>query len=194
MPDDVATSSSVTSESRRERDRPPPDASRRLTVELVCYARSVAGIQWDRMQSGTLGEQLNPWGVELYKTLRTITPATAVEQSAYDTWLAQTSVREAARHDRVHGAVGVIPDPLWLVLFFADSGERAIVQGLLMGSVIAVLTSLLLLLGYLDNPFHDHIGGLRPVAMERTFEVIDQELAVVHQQTPPPCDERGVAR
>ena len=149
---------------------------------------------------------MNPWGVELYKTLRTITPATAVEQSAYDTWLAQTSVREAARHDRVHGAVGVIPDPLWLVLFFsaavifvymlffADSGERAIVQGLLMGSVIAVLTSMLLLLGYLDNPFHDHIGGLRPVAMERTFEVIDQELAVVHQQTPPPCDERGVAR
>jgi hypothetical protein len=177
-----------------------------LSGELVCYARSVAGIQWARMQSGTLGEQVNPWAVELYKTLRTITPTTPVEQSAYDTWLAETTAREAARHDRVHGAVGVIPAPLWLVLFFsaavifvfmlffADSGERAIVQALLIGSVVAVITSMLLLLSYLDNPFHEHIGGLRPVAMERTLEVIDQELAIVDHQAPPPCDDRGLAR
>jgi hypothetical protein len=183
---------------------PPPVASE-LTGELVCYARSVAGVQWARMQAGTLGEQVNPWAVELYKTLRTITPATPVEQSAYDTWLAQTSDRETARHDRVHGAVGVIPDPLWVVLFFssavifvfmlffADSGERAKVQALLIGSVIAVITSMLLLLSYLDNPFHDHIGGLRPVAMERTLEIIDQELALVDQPATPPCDDQGVA-
>ena len=49
----------------------PPAVADELTGELVCYARSVAGIQWARMQSGTLGEQVNPWAVELYKTLRT---------------------------------------------------------------------------------------------------------------------------
>ena len=55
------------------------------------------------------------------------------------------SAREEARSDRIHGAVGVIPTPLWLVLFFsaglifvfmlffADSGERAVVQALLIG-------------------------------------------------------------
>src|SRR3954465_9629483 len=26
----------------------------RLTAELVCYARSVVGVQWDRMENGTL--------------------------------------------------------------------------------------------------------------------------------------------
>ena len=80
------------------------------------------------------------------------------------------------------------------MLFFADSGERAKVQALLIGSVVAVITSMLLLLSYLDNPFHDHIGGLRPVAMERSLEVIDQELAVVDQQALPPCDDQGTAR
>ena len=159
----------------------PPAAVGELTGELVCYARSVAGVQWERMESGTLGEQINPWAVELFRTLRTVEPQTATEQSAYDKWLDQTSAREEARNDRIHGAVGVIPTPLWLVLFFsaalifvfmlffADSGERAVVQALLIGTVVAVITAMLLLLNFLDNPFHDGVGGLRPVAMERTL-------------------------
>ena len=45
-------------------------------------------------------------------------PQTATQQSAYDKWLDQTSAREEARLDRIHGAVGVIPTTLWIVLFF----------------------------------------------------------------------------
>ena len=176
-----------------------------LTGELVCYARSVAGVQWDRMESGTLAEQVNPWAVELFRTLQTVEPESATEQSAYDAWLGQTSVREAARNDRVHGAVGVIPTPLWLVLFFsaglivvymlffADSGERAVVQALLMGVVVGVITAMLLLLDFLNHPVHEGIGGLRPVAMERTLEVIDQDLAILGDDLPLPCDARGIA-
>ena len=160
----------------------PAPADDRLTGELVCYARSVAGVQWDRMEAGTLGEDLNPWGVEMFRTLQTVEPKTAAEQSAYDIWLTQRQDRETARNDRVHGAVGVIPVPLWLVLFFtsgliflymlffADSGERAVVQGLLMGTVVSVITAMLLLLNLLDNPFHDGPGGLEPVAMERALQ------------------------
>ena len=78
--------------------------------------------------------------MELFRTLRRIEPDEATEQSAYDKWLEQTSAREAARLDRIHGAVGVIPTPLWIVLFlisgvifvymlfFADSGEGAVTQ------------------------------------------------------------------
>ena len=40
----------------------PPSVSEQLTGQLVCYARSVAGVQWDMMEAGTLGEQVNPWG------------------------------------------------------------------------------------------------------------------------------------
>ena len=43
------------------------------------------------------------------QTLKTVDPRTASEQSAYDQWLGQTTQREEARIDRVHGATGVIP-------------------------------------------------------------------------------------
>jgi hypothetical protein len=184
----------------------PSDVSGELTSELVCYARSVAGVQWDRMQAGTLGDDLNPWSVKLFDTLQRTDPKTATEQAAYSEWLDERSAREDARDDRVHGAVGVIPTPLWLVLFFtaaiifcfmlffADSGEGAGTQAMLMGSVVAVIVSTLLLLQFLDNPFHKGIGGLRPVAMQRTLLVIDQELTAAERATPLPCDNRGNAR
>ena len=77
------------------------------------------------------------------------------------------------------------------MLFFADSGERAVVQALLIGTVVAVITSMLLLLTFLDNPFHDGFGGLRPVAMERTLEIIDQELAIAGQDDAAAVRRRG---
>jgi hypothetical protein len=181
----------------------PPPVAEELSVELVCYARSVAGVQWERMEAGTLGAEVNPWGAELFRTLRTVEPRTATEQSAFDAWLAQRAARETARNDRIHGAEGVIPAPLWVVLFFtsglifvymlffADSGERAVVQALLMGTVVSVITALLLLLSLLNDPFHGGLGGLRPVAMERTLQVIDQELKIAGQDQHAPCDARG---
>jgi hypothetical protein len=183
----------------------PPPAAAELTGELVCYARSVAGVQWERMEAGTLGEELNPWASEMFRTLLTVEPQTATEQTAFDTWLAQRSARESARNDRIHGAVGVIPTQLWVVLFFtsalifvymlffADSGERALVQAMLMGTVASVITATLLLLNSLNNPFHEGIGGLRPVAMQRTLRIIDQQLVVEGNHNPPPCDSRGNA-
>jgi hypothetical protein len=178
-------------------------AATELTGELVCYARSVAGVQWDRMENGTLGDQINPWAADMFRTVRTVEPETAAEQSAYDRWLDQTSTREEARIARIHGAVGVIPSPLWIVLFvtaalifvfvlfFADSGERAVVQGLLMGTVVSALAMMMLLLYALDNPFHPGIGGLRPVAMERALDIIDQEVDVGGIDLSLACDSAG---
>src|SRR5262245_6677134 len=182
----------------------PSRVSGELTGELICYGRSVANTEWDRMRAGTLGDTLNPWGVELFRTLKTVQPKTASEQSAYDKWLEQTSTREQARQDRVHGAVGVIPTTLWIALFFiaavifvytlffADSGERAVVQGLLIGSVVTVIVTLLLLLRALDNPFHGGVGGLQPVAMNRTLRLVDQVLPNLDAKVRVPCNRDGV--
>jgi hypothetical protein len=185
----------------------PAEVSGELTAELVCYARSVAGVQWDRMEAGTIGEDdLNPWAVRLFETLQGVEPDTVPEQAAYAKWLDERSAREEAREDRLHGAVGVIPAPLWVVLFFiaalifvymlffADSGERAVTQALLMGTVVAVIVSTLLLLQFLDNPFHSSTGGLRPDAMKRTLRIIDRELTGGIRQLEPPCDVRGNAQ
>jgi len=180
-----------------------PATASQLTEGLVCYARSVAGVQWQRMEDNTIGDTLNPWAVQLFAVARAIDPATATEQSAYDRWMDQTTQREQARNDRIHGAVGVIPTTLWIVLFFtavlifayvlffADRGERPLVQAMLMGTVAAVIVSTLLLVYALDHPFHHGVGGLRPVAMQRTLRVIDEQLASVGVHIDPACDAVG---
>jgi amino acid transporter len=181
----------------------PSQARAELTGELVCYGRSVANGEWDSMRAGTEGDSVNPWGVRLFRTFQTVRPQTATEQSAYDKWLDQTSSREEARLDRIHGAVGVIPSTLWIVLFFvaavifafmlffADRVERAVVQGMLIGSVVAVIAVMILLLRGLDDPFHDGVGGLQPVAMERSLRLIDNALSAVDAHVPIPCDAVG---
>ena len=155
------------------------------------------------MEDGTIGEELNPWSVYLLQVLKGVDPQTPSEQAAYSKYLDERSDREQARNDRIHGAVGVIPLPLWIVLFFtsgvifvfmlffADSGERALVQAMLMGTVVSVMVSLLLLLQFLDHPFHEGIGGLRPVSMERAIKVIDQQLDAARLTLELPCDSVG---
>jgi hypothetical protein len=181
----------------------PPRVARRLGGELVCYGRYVVYRVWPRMESGAKVDELNPWGVALFRTLKTANPKTVPEQTAYAKWLDQTSDREQARNDRIHGAEGVIPWPLWLVLFFsasaivvfmlffADSGEHAIVQGVMIGSVVAVITASLLLLAFLNNPFQKGTGGLRPVAMERTLGILEQARRIVKESGPLPCNAEG---
>jgi amino acid transporter len=183
----------------------PQPAAEKLTGELVCYGRSVVHLEWPRAERGQLGDHINPWGAALFRTLETIDPQTPSEQSAYDKWLDETSEREAARIDRIHGAVGVIPTPLWVVLlfiavvifvymlFFADRAEGAITQAVLMGSVTAVIVAMLLLIRFLDSPFHTGVGGVRPVAMERTLRIMDEQLRIANRRIVLPCDAEGTA-
>src|SRR4051794_38198238 len=93
-----------------------PTVSEELTGELVCYARSVAGVEWDAMDAGTAGDTVNPWGARMFTTLSGYEPQSASEQSAYDRWMEQTADREQARTARVYTADGIIPLPLWLAL------------------------------------------------------------------------------
>jgi len=184
----------------------PTNVSARLTGELQCYARSVAGVEWDALDAGTLGDAINPWGAQMFHTLRSVVAQSAPEQSAYDRWMEQTSQREQARNDRVHSAEGIIPAPLWLalfvisavifgyMLFFADLGEGAVTQGVLMGSVTVVITLLMMLLFFFDHPHGSGVGRLEPTAMQRALRIMDVEIKVAGVSVTPPCDEHGVAR
>jgi len=178
----------------------------RFSGELICYARSVVHQEWPKMQSGGLDAGHNPWGLAMFQTLQTVQPHSAAEQAAYGKWLDQRTDRETARADRAHGAEGVIPTPLWVVLFlssgiifvfmlfFADSAERSVVQGTMMGSVAIVITSTLLLLWFLDHPYSESVGGLRPVAMERTVAQLTQERGLASERIEIPCDAQGARR
>jgi hypothetical protein len=176
-----------------------------LAGQLVCYSRSVVHEEWPRMTSHTLGTAPNEWGVSLFRTLRATEPRSASEQAAYSKYLDERSDREDARADRAHGAEGVIPAPVWIVLFlsagilivfmlfFADSGERAAVQATMMGGVAVLVSSLMLLLWFLDNPYQGGVGGLRPVAMEGTLKLLQDEADLVGG-VKPPCNRAGSPR
>jgi hypothetical protein len=182
----------------------PAAARKPMSEGLICYARAVVHQEWPQMTSGAGSALVNPWSITMFRTLVTIEPRTASEQAAYAKWLDQQSDRQAARSDRTHGAEGVIPTPLWIVLFlsaaiifvfmlfFADSSEHAIVQATMMGGVAVVISSMLLLLWFLDNPYHSGVGSLPPRAMERTLMVLDQNARVVGIHLEPGCDARGV--
>ena len=184
----------------------PRGPGRVLAGQLVCYGRSVVHQEWPAMEAGTQTDAMNPWGVALFRTLRGVDPRTASEQAAYGKWLDQRLDREAARSARIHGAVGVIPTPLCLVLYviavlilgfmllFADSGERAFVQAALIGTVVVVMVATLLVIRFLDDPYRQGVGSLRPVAMERTLRILDRERLIVGDRTPTPCDARGRPR
>jgi hypothetical protein len=175
----------------------------RLTGEIVCYGRSVVHQEWPRMEDGRGGDTINPWAVALFRSLRLVNPTSASEGSAFDKWLDQTADREEARRDRLHGAEGIIPDSIWLVLFliaavvfafmlfFADSGEGAGAQAMLMGSATTVIALTLFAINALDNPHRDALGRITPVAMERSLRILDRERAVVNERAPLPCDARG---
>jgi hypothetical protein len=183
--------------------RLPTVVGEELTGELVCYARWVVDEEWAQMEENSLDSQINPWAVSMFRALQDVELENPVQETNYGKWIDQTETREAARQDRIHGAEGIMPVPLWIALFFiaaivfvfvlgmADRDERTWVSGLFAGGVVAVITVLLLLLQFLDDPVHGGVGGLQPDAMERTLELIDQQLDVLGGDIVVPCDDTG---
>ena len=181
----------------------PASTRERLDGEIVCYGRSVVHQEWPQMEAGEGGETINPWAIALFRSLKLADPKSATEQAAYSKWLDQTSDREQARIDRLHGAEGIVPSSIWLVLlliagvvfafmlFFADIGEGPGAQAMLMGSATTVIVLTLSAIAALGSPYHKGLGQLKPVAMERTLRILDHERAVVKSSGPLPCDARG---
>jgi hypothetical protein len=180
-----------------------PATRDRLAGELVCYARYVVEQEWPRMESGDLGEALNPWGVALFRTIRGADTSSFAQETAFAKWLDQTSDREEARRDRVHGAAGITPITLWIVLllsagviftfmlFFADPAEMKRSQAMLIGSATAVVVVTLLAIYALDNPYRPGPSSIRPHAMERALVILDEARAALSDEAPIPCDETG---
>ena len=163
----------------------PPATRDRLSGEIACYARSVVHQEWPAMERGEGGDTINPWALALFRSMKASDPRTAGEQAAYSKWLDQTSDREAARNDRLHGAEGIIPSTIWIVLilialvvfaymlFFADPAEGVLAQAMLMGSATTVIVLTLAAINALDSPYRAGPGQIQPTAMERTIKLID---------------------
>ena len=157
--------------------------------------------EWPRAESGEQGDADQPLGSRAVPHLQDDPAADAERGSGLRKWIDQTSDREAARIDRIHGAVGVIPTPLWVVLllisvvvfvfmlFFADRA-RARRRGGADGLGPTVVVSMLLLIGS-STARSTRFGGVRPVAMERTLRIIDEALKAVGEPWTCPATPRA---
>jgi len=184
----------------------PTAVRAQLSGELICYGRSVVAQEWPAMEQGRTAGPINPWGLALFTTLQRADPQTPAEQAAFGKWFDQTSDREAARVDRIHGASGVMPRAVWIALFFmagvifvflmffADSGESRLVQAVQVGSVVAVIAASMFVIRYLSHPYQTGGGGLRPTAMVRTLATLDEATKALPGLAVPPCDAAGKAR
>jgi hypothetical protein len=183
-----------------------PETRDRLSGEIVCYGRSVIDTEWPEMQEGDLDEAINPWGIALFRTIQAADPSGTVQETAFAKWLDQTSDREEARRDRIHGAAGITPTTIWIVLllsasivfcfmlFFADPAEMKRSQGMLVGSATTIVVVTLLAIYALDNPYRPGLGSIQPDAMERSLAILDEAQADLGITIDVPCDEEGTAR
>lgn len=180
-----------------------PETRDRLSGEIICYGRSVVDREWPEMQEGDLDEAINPWGIALFRTIRAADPSGTVQETAFAKWLDQTSDREEARRDRIHGAAGITPTTIWIVLllsasivfcfmlFFADPAEMKRSQGMLVGSATTIVVVTLLAIYALDNPYRPGLGSIQPDAMERSLAILDEAQTDLGITIALPCDENG---
>lgn len=96
-----------------------------------------------------------------------------------------------------------VPLPLWVVLiigavlvigytcFFADPGERIWVQAMMVGSITVIVVSGLLSVRFLDMPYENRTGSIKPVEMARTLRLMEDAQRLSGTSAPAPCDSTG---
>jgi hypothetical protein len=180
----------------------PPAQQSKLQGELACYSRSVVHDEWPAMRHRNRGALVDDWIVRMRSTIEDLDVETPKQQAAFEHLLEERDERAAGRRDRFAEAEPVVPGPVWFILvlggaitifgvaLFADRRERFLVQGGPMAMVSALVASSLLLVWFLDHPYENKNGSIKPVEMRRSLEMMHHE----QPEVSPPCDVHGRPR
>jgi hypothetical protein len=170
---------------------------------LVCYGRSVIGDEWDLMRRGKRSPTVDAWVLAIEGGADAVSIEGPKQETAFEKFFDDTIAREDGRRGRLVEAEGVIPSPMWLILFlgsgclvglvllFGDRAEHALVQTAQAAAVMAIVVTSLLLVDFLDHPFRNGVGSIKPTSMTFAVQVMEQELASTNALT---CDARGDPR
>jgi hypothetical protein len=174
----------------------------RFAGRLICYARAVIEDEWPAMRHGERSPQVQRWVERLGAALRQVGVRTPIQEAAFLQLLEQEADRVEARRARLSEATRDLPTPVWFILglgaaltigfalLFADRRERFLVQGCLIAGVSALVTAGLLLVWFLDHPYADESGSIKPIEMQRQLEIVEHE----QQDVTPPCNLAGEPR
>jgi hypothetical protein len=131
--------------------------------------------------------------------LRAIDVGSPSREAAFLQLLEQEASRVEGRRVRLSESIRILPTPVWFILvlgagltigfafLFVDRRESFVIQGSIIGAVSALVTSGLLLVWFLDHPYADESGSIRPTEMEISLAIVEQE----QQDVAPPCNAEG---
>lgn len=181
-----------------------PGARTGLQSDLVCYARAVSDLEWPAMAHERSSPVVDAWLSRLDDGFDAITPRGAGQSAAAQSWFTQTDDLLQARQGRLAEAKRVIPTTIWilllvagaaviaLVLLFADPAERPYAQLAMVLAVATAVAASLLTVNFLDRPYGDHDGAIRPTAMRSAEATLArQSTAATQAAVARQCDERG---
>jgi hypothetical protein len=167
-----------------------PTARARLQGQVICYAREVIAREWPAMRDGEASPAVDARVTALEESASRVALEGAKQHAAYDHWFALNEERRKGRQGRIAQASGLVPPVLWLILivgavvvvaavgFFADTREAPLPQAAMIAAVAVIVASGLVLVRFLDRPYEDKSGGIKPTAMARTLAQMQRE----HQQ------------
>jgi hypothetical protein len=78
-------------------------------------------------------------------------------------------------------------------LFFVDRDEGKVPQAMIAATLAAMVSTSLLVIWFLDNPYHRGYGSLRPGAIERVLQQIELTTKQTGLGLTIPCDAAGRA-
>jgi hypothetical protein len=183
-----------------------PDSRRALHGELICYARAVVYDEWNTMRDERESPAVDGWLARIERTVDGIELNGDKQRVAYSAWFAQAAERREGRRGRLTEAEHLLPSIVWLALFlggalivafmcfYADPSERAVVQVLMIGAVTTMVVAGMLVVRFLDRPYENASGSIKPTSMTMTLRRMEAERSASAPDTAGLCDERGQPR
>src|SRR5262245_16924235 len=166
---------------------------------LICYGRAVIHEEWPAMKHGQRSQTVQGWVNRLEGGLHHVHPAGPAQEAAFLQLLQQEDKRTDARRARLSEANRELPAPVWFILImgalvtvgfallFADRRESFIVQASLIAAIAGLVSAGLLLVWFLDHPYQNQSGSIKPDEMESQLLIVESEQVGAPQF----CDSEG---
>jgi Protein of unknown function (DUF4239) len=159
-----------------------------LRGEIICYGRAVVHDEWRTMRDGQASVLVDGRANRIEQMIENMPIDSERERIVYGSWFDQSAERREGRRGRLAVAAPFIPPIIWLALlldglliiiymcFYADRAEGKITQAMMMAAVTAMIVSGLLVVRFLDSPYDNAIGSIKPTEMTRTLAEIEPNL------------------
>ncbi len=170
---------------------------------LTCYGRAVIFSEWRAMRDNRRSRLVAAWAERLERSFQMVHATGAGQGAAAQSWFDQSNARQRGRRGRLAQAAPLVPPFVWMfliiggvvvstfVFFFADRHERRWAQAGLVVAVTTFVVASLLMVHFLDSPYENRSGSVKPTAMRETLAVMADERAIRRTNPALPCDGRG---